>query len=128
VTAAPHRFLQEARLDSRSAVCLLSHDEDLDPLALAVALEKGMGFVGALGSRATARRRADRLRSLGVPEDRIRAIHSPLGLDLGASTPAETAVSILAELLAARTGGTGLPLRDGDGPVHRGAPAGAPVR
>jgi xanthine dehydrogenase accessory factor len=121
VAAPPHAFLAAAGLDARAVVCLLSHDEDLDPLALAVALEQGAGFVGAIGSRATVARRASQLRALGVPEHRIAAIHSPLGLDLGASTPAETAVSILAEVLAARTGGTGLPLRDRRGSVHRPA-------
>jgi xanthine dehydrogenase accessory factor len=123
VLAAPHAFLAEAPLDARTVVCLLTHDEDLDPVALAVALERGAGFVGALGSRATTARRAARLRALGVPEHRIAALRSPLGLDLGASSPAETAVSILAEVLAARTGSTGLPLRDREGPVHRPARA-----
>jgi xanthine dehydrogenase accessory factor len=125
--APPHVALAQAGLDDTSVVCLLSHDEDLDPLALAVALEQGAGFVGALGSRATVARRAARLRVLGVAADRIAAIHSPLGLDLGASSPAETAISILAEVLAARTGGTGLPLRDREGPVHRSR-SGQPVR
>lgn len=126
VTAPPHAFLADVGLDARSVVCLLSHDEDLDPLALAVALERGAGFVGALGSRATAARRAARLRALGVAEERVAAIHSPLGLDLGASTPAETAVSVLAEVLAARAGATGVPLRERTGPVHRTAGAPAP--
>jgi xanthine dehydrogenase accessory factor len=127
VGAPPHAFLADEPLDARAVVCLLSHDDDLDPLALAVALEQGAGFVGALGSRATVARRLDRLRALGVAEHRIAAIHSPLGLDLGASSPAETAVSILAEVLAARTGGTGRPLRAGKGPVHRSR-ADQPVR
>lgn len=121
VAALPHVFLAGTALDERSVVCLLSHDEDLDPLALAVALERSAGFVGALGSRATAARRVARLRALGVPANQVARIRSPLGLDLGGSTPAETAVSILAEVLAARTGGTGRPLRELDGPVHRAA-------
>lgn len=119
VTAVPHEHLAAAGLDARSVVCLLSHDEDLDPLALAVALEQVAGFVGALGSRATVARRVARLRAFGLGEDAIVGIRMPLGLDLGVSSPAETAVSILAEVLAARTGGTGRPLRDLDGPVHR---------
>jgi xanthine dehydrogenase accessory factor len=119
VHAAPHAFLAGAALDERSVVCVLSHDEDLDPLALAVAVERGAGFVGALGSRATVARRSARLRALDVPEERIARIRMPLGLDLGASSPAETAVSIVAEVLAARTGATGSPLRELVGPVHR---------
>lgn len=124
VAAPPHRHLASAPLDGRSVVCLLSHDEDLDPLALAVALERAPAFVGALGSRATHARRTARLRALGVADAAIRSVRAPLGLDLGGSTPAETAVAILAEVLAARTGGTGLPLKDLDGPVHRMATVG----
>lgn len=119
VLAPPHQFLAEVGLDGRSVVCVLSHDEDLDPPAIAVALERDAGFVGALGSRSTVARRAARLRALGVPEERIARIRMPVGLDLGGSSPAETAVSILAEVLAARTGGTGRPLRELAGPVHR---------
>ena len=114
-----HEYLIDAELDGRSVVCLLGHDEDLDPLAIAVALERGVHYVGALGSRSTAARRRDRLRALGVVDDEIARLHAPIGLDLGASTPAETAVAILAEVLATRTGGTAIPLVRGVGAIHR---------
>lgn len=115
---APHRWLAGLPLDERCAVALLTHDEDLDPLALAVALDGPAGFVGALGSRSTAARRTDRLRALGVTEGRIGRLRSPMGLDLGGSSAAETALSILAEVLLVRTRATGAPLVDRSGPIH----------
>ncbi|HEV7624421.1 MAG TPA: XdhC family protein [Amnibacterium sp.] len=117
---APHRWLSRLDLDQRSAVALLTHDEDLDAPALAVALEGPAGFVGALGSRSTAVRRAERLRALGVTAPRIARLHSPMGLDLGGSSAAETALSILAEVLLVRTGSTGAPLVGRSGPIHVG--------
>lgn len=119
VVALPHEYLAAAALDDRSAVCLLGHDEDLDPLAAAVALERGAGYVGALGSRGTTARRRERLRALGLDDALADRLHAPIGLDIGASTPAETAVSILAEVLAARTGARGARLRTLTGPIHR---------
>ena len=118
VAALPHEYLATTRLDARSVVCVLSHDDDLDPLALAVALRGPAGYVGALGSRATAGRREERLRILDVPDTAIARLHAPIGLDLGASSPAETAVSILAEVLAARTGRSTESLRVGEGAIH----------
>lgn len=128
VVGAAHEHLATLRLDERSAVCLLGHDEDLDPLAAAVALERGAGYVGALGSRATAARRRERLRLLGVPEHLVERLHGPIGLDLGAVTPAETAVSILAELLACRRGATARPLTAGHGPIHRASRSASAVQ
>ncbi len=115
---APHRWLAGLSLDERAVVALLTHDEDLDPLALAVALERPVGYVGAMGSRATAARRAERLRRLGVSDAAIGRLHSPIGLDLGGSSAAETAVSIVAEVLLQRTGSSGGPLADRAGPIH----------
>ncbi|MGN6743267.1 MAG: XdhC family protein [Amnibacterium sp.] len=114
----PPRWLAALPLDRRSAVALLSHDEDLDPLALAVALESAAGYVGALGSRATVARRRQRLRGLGVAESAIDRLRSPMGLDLGGSSAAETAIAVLAEVLLTRTGATGAPLVRTSGPVH----------
>lgn len=107
-------------VDERTAVCVLTHDERLDVPALAAALERAVGFVGAMGSRATVSRRAELLRQAGVSEESLTRLHSPLGLDLQGSTPDETAIAIVAEIIAARHGGTGLALRDLSGPVHRG--------
>ena len=119
VHGLPHEVLASFAPTSADAVCLLSHDEDLDPIALAVALESPAGYVGALGSRSTAARRAQRMRDLGVPAARLARLHAPIGLDIGARTPAETAVSIVAELLAVRNGVLPAPLREGAGPIHR---------
>lgn len=105
-------------LGPQDAVCVLTHDEDLDPLALITALERDVGYVGALGSRATHWRRVERLRLLGLDEAHVRRLRSPIGLDLGARTPSEVAVSILAEVLAVRSGRKGGALRSGVGPLH----------
>lgn len=119
LSGLPHEVLPALPLDARSVVCVLSHDEDLDPLALAAALEGPAGFVGALGSRATHARRRTRLAALGVTGPAIDRIRAPVGLDLGASTPAETAVSILAEVLRARSSTTGASLAGLTGAIHR---------
>ena len=118
-TGRVHELLPALALTAQDAVCVLGHDEDLDPLALAVALESGAGYVGALGSRATTARRRERLAALGVPAEAAARLRMPIGLDLGARTPAETAVSILAEVLAVLAGGGGAPLATGSGPIHR---------
>ncbi len=130
VAAMPHEYLGSLTpedIDERTAVCVLTHDERLDVPALRVALELPVGFVGAMGARSTVERRATLLRQAGVPETALARLHSPLGLDLGGSSPEETALSVLAEITAARHGGTGRPLRLGEGPLHRrtGAATGA---
>ncbi len=106
-------------LDARTAICVLTHDERVDVPSLQAALALPVGFVGAMGARATAARRAELLRERGVPEHDLARLHSPLGLDLGGSTPDETAVSVLAEIVAARHGGSGTALRDRSGSLHR---------
>ena len=124
VAARVHEVVSAARLTSRDAVCLLSHDEDLDPLALAAALESDAGYVGALGSRSTAARRRERLLALGVPEALVGRLRMPIGLDVGARTPAELAVAVLAEVLAVRNAAGAAPLRAGEGAIHRPVEAG----
>jgi xanthine dehydrogenase accessory factor len=119
VVGRVHDVLGSAALTARDAVCLLGHDEDLDPLALAVALESQAGFVGALGSRGTAGRRRERLLALGVGAEALERLHMPIGLDVGARTPAELAVAVLAEVLAVRNGLDAAPLHAGAGPIHR---------
>ena len=123
LVARAHDVIRDAALTVRDAVCLLGHDEDLDPLALAFALEGAVGFVGALGSRSTARRRRERLVALGVPEGDLARLRMPIGLDVGARTPPELAIAILAEVLAVRSGLDASPLRAGDGSIHRFAAA-----
>jgi xanthine dehydrogenase accessory factor len=119
VVGRVHELVAAAAPTSRDAICLLSHDEDLDPLALAAALESDAGYVGALGSRATAARRRQQLEHLGVTPEELARLHMPIGLDIGSRTPAETAVSILAEVLAVRAGRDGSALQAGTGPIHR---------
>lgn len=125
VRAWPHRFLADAAqrgdLDPRSMICVLTHDPKVDVPALSAALELDVAYVGAMGSRRSDRDRRAALREAGVGEEALARLRSPIGLDLGADTPAEVAVSILAEILAVRTArGTVEPLRDGSGPLHVG--------
>jgi xanthine dehydrogenase accessory factor len=119
----PHRYLAAeaaaGRIDSRTVICVLTHDPKFDIPLLQEALELDVAFVGALGSRRSHRQRIDGLLEAGVAPERLARLHSPIGLNLGAVTPAEVAVSITAELIAARTGAAACtPLRDGSGPIH----------
>jgi xanthine dehydrogenase accessory factor len=119
----PHRYLErEARLgnlDSRTVVCVLTHDPKFDVPVLSLALRlPRLAYVGAMGSRQTHQDRLERLRAAGLTSSDLSRLSSPVGLDLGASTPEETAVSIAAEIIAARSGGSGARLRDLDQPIH----------
>lgn len=97
-TEWPDRALEQLALDARTAVVTLTHDPKLDEPALAVALRSPAFYVGALGSRKTHAARLERLRALGIDEERLARIHAPVGLAIGARSPAEIAVSILAEV------------------------------
>jgi xanthine dehydrogenase accessory factor len=116
----PDRYLSGEELGARDVVLVFTHDPKFDEPALAAALASGAGYVGALGSRRTQKRRVERLRDGGLNDEQIARIHAPCGLDVGARTPAETAVSILAEVIAVRTGRSGEPLRETSGPIHPG--------
>lgn len=121
VVAPPHEYLAgqgPEDIDLRTAVCILTHDERLDIPALEAALALPIGFVGALGARRTVARRTHLLVERGVPDEAVARIHMPLGLDLGGHSPDETAIAALAEIVAARHGGTGAPLRETKGPLH----------
>ncbi|MFE8953511.1 XdhC family protein [Streptomyces althioticus] len=122
VVARPDDYLaQEAaagRIDQRTAVVSLSHDPKFDIPLLRTALGLDMAFVGALGSRATHERRVEALRDAGMPDAALARLSSPVGLDLGGRSPAETAVSIAAEIIMARYGGRGGALSHRAGPVH----------
>lgn len=111
----PPEYLERTTIDESTVICVLSHDWRFDADALAVALQSPAGYVGAMGSRTTHARRVASLVERGIPVDRL---HSPIGLDLGASTPEETAVSILAEVMSARVGASASRLTDVDGPIH----------
>jgi len=108
----------ELEADADSAVVVLTHEERLDVPALTAALASDAFYVGAIGSRKTQAKRRERLLDAGVPEEALERLSGPAGLDLGADTPAETAVSILAEILAMRAGRDGGRLRERSGPIH----------
>ncbi|BBC98091.1 XshC-Cox1-family protein [Streptomyces rochei] len=118
----PHRYLRRTATDARTVLCVLTHDAKFDVPLLKVALGMPLAFIGAMGSRRTHEDRARRLRAEGVSERQLARLRSPIGLDLGARTPEETALSIAAEIVAARRGGTGVPLTGGRAPIHRDRP------
>jgi xanthine dehydrogenase accessory factor len=108
-----------AELGLRDAVCILTHDPKFDVPAVQGALATGVGYIGVMGSRSTHARRMERLREVGVVEPAdLERLMSPIGLDIGARTPEETAVSICAEIIARRTGRHVPSLRDGTGNIH----------
>ncbi|MFE0632062.1 XdhC family protein [Streptomyces sp. NPDC058864] len=122
----PHRYLAAeaaaGRVDARTMVAVLTHDPKFDVPLLEVALRLPfLGFVGAMGSRRTHEDRLERLRDAGLGESELARLSSPIGLDIGALTPQETAVSIAAEIIAGRRGGSGTPLRGTAGPIHASA-------
>ncbi|MBA3366125.1 MAG: XdhC family protein [Actinobacteria bacterium] len=121
VVAWPDEALAHVQPDYATAVVVLTHDDRFDVPALAGALRSDAFYVGALGSRRNQARRRQRLLEAGVAEDQLERIRGPAGLDIGGETPAETAISILAEILAARAGRSGGPLRDAPSRIHAGA-------
>jgi xanthine dehydrogenase accessory factor len=114
----PDRYLAGRELGSRDAVLVFTHDPKFDEPALISALDSGAGYIGALGSRRTQRDRAERLREAGVPDEEIDRIAAPCGLDIGARTPAETAVSIVAEVIAMQHGRPADSLAATEGPIR----------
>jgi xanthine dehydrogenase accessory factor len=116
----PHRLLERVgpTLGPRDAVCVLTHDHKFDVPAITAALGTAVGYLGAMGSRRTTEERSKRLLDAGVTQADLARVHAPIGLDVGARTPEETAVSICAEIIASRTGHHARPLRDGAGPIH----------
>ena len=118
----PHRYLQAevdaGRIDERTVLCVLTHDPKFDVPLLEAALQTEAAYIGAMGSRRTHEDRLARLREEGVAEQALARLASPIGLDIGARTPEETAVSIAAEIIAHRWGGTGRRLTETDGPIH----------
>ncbi|KIF71046.1 XshC-Cox1-family protein [Streptomyces sp. AcH 505] len=114
----PHRYVESTETDGRTVLCVLTHDAKFDVPLLEVALRLPVAFVGAMGSRRTHEDRNRRLREVGVTELELARLHSPIGLDLGARTPEETALSIAAEIVASRRGGTGVSLTGAHTPIH----------
>jgi len=114
----PHRYLASTDVDQRTVICVLTHDPKFDVPVLEVALRRPAAYIGAMGSRRTHDDRLARLRDAGLTEDEIARLRSPIGLDLGARTPEETAVSVAAELIQLRWGGSGQPLTGTTGRIH----------
>ena len=125
----PHRYLaaeaQAGAIDQTTVICVLTHDPKFDVPVLEVALRlPQIGYVGAMGSRRTHEDRMDRLRAAGLTDAELSRMSSPIGLDLGARTPEETAVSIAADIIAKRWGGGGRPLTQIVGRIHHDAQVG----
>jgi xanthine dehydrogenase accessory factor len=114
----PEQAFAEVRPDRDTAIVVLTHDEKFDVPALTAALQTDAFYIGAIGARRTQERRRERLLEAGIGEEELERIHGPAGLDIGAATPAETAVSILTEVLAVRAERPGRPLRTAEGRIH----------
>ncbi|MER5916934.1 XdhC/CoxI family protein [Streptomyces sp. NPDC001982] len=114
----PQRYLAGTSVDERTVVCVLTHDPKFDVPLLEQALRLPVAYVGAMGSRRTHRDRLERLRAVGLDEGQLARLHSPIGLDLGARSPQETALSIAAEIVGGRHGGSGMPLTRTSGAIH----------
>ncbi|MFF0482370.1 XdhC family protein [Streptomyces sp. NPDC004435] len=118
----PHRYLESTEVDGRTVLCVLTHDAKFDVPLLQAALRLPVAYIGAMGSRRTHEDRNERLRGVGVTELELARLRSPIGLDLGARTPEETALSIGAEIVANRRGGSGASLTGAHTPIHHDGP------
>ena len=114
----PHRYLNGTDTDARTVICVLTHDPKFDVPLLEVALRRPAAYIGAMGSRRTHDERRNRLVEAGLTEGELSRLRSPVGLDLGARTPEEVAVSVAAEIVALRWGGSGAPLTATAGAIH----------
>jgi xanthine dehydrogenase accessory factor len=118
VVAWPHDYLASLEIDERTVICVLTHDPKFDVPLLLEALRTPAGYIGVMGSRRTHADRMERLRQLEIPQKQVHRLASHIGLDLGARTAEETAVSIAAEIIARRWGGSGIALTLLDSPFH----------
>jgi xanthine dehydrogenase accessory factor len=118
VVGWPQEVLANMEIGPRDAVLVFTHDPKLDVPAVQAALATEAGYIGALGSRRTTADRNRRLREAGVTDEQLARIFAPCGLDIGASTVEETAVSVLAEIVTHRAGRHGMPLREAEGPIR----------
>lgn len=126
ICAGPHTCLGVTDIDERTVICVLTHEPKFDVPLLVAALRTPAAYIGVMGSRRTHLDRAARLREAGVDAAELARLASPVGLDLGARTPEETAVSIAAEIIQHRWGGTGRPLGELTGAIHGRATGGPP--
>lgn len=118
VVAWPDEFLKTAEVDKRSVITVLTHDPKFDVPVLKAALATEAGYIGAMGSRRTHDNRTARLKEEGVTDEQLARISSPIGLDVGARVPEETAVAVAGEIIALHTGHTGGRLTERSGPIH----------
>ena len=118
IVAWPDEFLKTAEVDKRTVICVLTHDPKFDVPILLEALKTDAGYVGAMGSRRTHNNRTARLKEEGITDEQLSRISSPIGLDIGARTPEETAIAIAAEIIALHTGHSGGRLAERSGPIH----------
>jgi xanthine dehydrogenase accessory factor len=116
----PNKLIEELgqTLGTRDAVCILTHDAKFDVPAIISALATDVGYIGVMGSRKTHEDRINRLHEAGIDEKEIKRLRSPIGLDIGSRTPEETAISIVAEIIALRTGRSSTALSETQGPIH----------
>jgi len=121
----PHRLVERlaGQLGLRDAICVLTHDHKFDVPAITSALATDVGYLGAMGSRRTAARRGELLVEAGVTPAQLERLHAPIGLDIAARTPEETAIAICAEIISVQTGRTAASLKDTDGSIHAGGQA-----
>lgn len=120
LTGWPRDLMDQLHFDRRTWVVVLSHDPRHETPPLEAALKADTRYIGAMGSRRTHQKRVERLRGLGFDDEDLSRIHSPIGLDIGAETPQEVAISILGEMTMVRYGaGSGLSLRGVEGRVHK---------
>lgn len=126
VVDRPERYLEKIgpTLGRRDAVCVLTHDAKFDDPAIVASLATKVGYLGAMGSARTNEERLARLRDAGVTEEALDRVMAPIGLDIGARTPEETAVAICAEIIALRTGRPAPSLRGRRGRIHEPSPVG----
>ncbi len=120
LVAWPDEALAGLRVDDTTYVVLLTHDPKIDEPTLAAALKTGAAYIGAIGSRSTHAHRYERMAKWGVTPEQLDRVYSPVGLDLGGSTPEETALSIIAEVVAVKNGRTGSSLHATTGPIGNG--------
>lgn len=118
----PQEVMRDVSLGPRDVVLVFTHDPKFDEPALLRALRTGAGYIGALGSRKTTADRAQRLRQAGATDEDLSRLHAPCGLDIGSRTAEETAISVLAEIIASRAHRAAVPLRETDGPIRPSEP------
>ena len=116
----PNRLIDEVghSLDTQDAICILTHDNKFDVPAVLASLKTKVGYIGVMGSRRTHEDRLERLKENGITEQEITRLRSPIGMDLGARTPEETAISVVSEIIALRTKRPMHALKDTVGPIH----------